>query len=72
MTNQKNETNEQTLNYSLDGSFFNFEGETKEHETKKHIGAANYKPHLFFRLDDKISLLFLFFIIETGIIFSKP
>lgn len=50
MTNQ---TNEQTLNYSSDGSFFNFEGDTNIIETKKHIGASNYKPHLFFRLDDK-------------------
>lgn len=54
MTNQKIETIENTYDYNLDGSHFCINGDINNPiETKKHIGAANYKPHLFFRLDDK-------------------
>lgn len=54
MANQKNETIENTYDYNLDGSHFYINGDINNPiETKKHIGASNYKPHLFFRLDEK-------------------
>ena len=54
MINKTNETIENTYDYNLDGSHFYINGDINNPiETKKHIGASNYKPHLFFRLDEK-------------------
>ncbi len=54
MTSQKIETIENTYDYNLDGSHFYINGDINNPiETKKHIGASSYKPHLFFRLDEK-------------------